>query len=358
MSGTYTLGTEVTLFGSFLDEDGSPADPGGVTFTIELPDESTEVFVFGVDAEVTKTSTGNYELAYVPPASGTYNYKITGTDPVVAVHEGTFTVLRSALSTAAALHGPCETWVGAEDVVLCCNAEATSDSSIYVSAAATASELLYELSGRQFAGVCHKTVRPCRVGCGCNWQVLSRGYVVWHDGWSCDGVACGCSALSQVELSGYPVREVTQVKIDGVVLDEDEYRLDRHRYLVRKNNENWPGCQNLSLDDDEEGTWSVTYTYGAPPPLAGAQAAAELACEIYRSCTGDEECVLPSGVSRIQRQGIVIERNAFAAWGRQEGIWRTGMPLVDLFLNTYNPSGMRKRPTFITPGRRHFPLPT
>src|SRR3546814_8017420 len=35
-----------------------------------------------------------------------------------------------------------------------------------------ASQLLYELSGRQFAGTCQKTVRPCNTGCGCNWQVL------------------------------------------------------------------------------------------------------------------------------------------------------------------------------------------
>jgi hypothetical protein len=90
----------------------------------------------------------------------------------------------------------------------------------------------------------------------------------------------------------------------------------------------------------------------------GVAAAAELACEIYKSCEDDVECVLPAGVSRIQRQGITIERNAFVAWGRQEGIWRTGLPLVDLFLNTYNSAGIRKRPTFVTPGRRVFPLNT
>jgi hypothetical protein len=155
------------------------------------------------------------------------------------------------------------------------------------------------------------------------------------------------------------VREIIEVKIDGVVLADTEYELKDWKDLIRKNGESWPNCQRIDLDDTEEGTWSVRYTYGQNPPWIGQMAARELACELYKSCTGDSlglECALPSGVTRMQRQGITIERDPFTRWGRQEGIWRTGLPQVDLFLNTYNPSGVRRRPVFVTPGRRFYPL--
>ena len=37
--------------------------------------------------------------------------------------------------------------------------------------------------------------------------------------------------------------------------------------------------------------------------------AAQLACEIYKACVG-QDCALPSGITRIARQGIVIEKPA------------------------------------------------
>jgi hypothetical protein len=49
---------------------------------------------------------------------------------------------------------------------------------------------------------------------------------------------------------------------------------------------------------------------------------------------------------------VVIEKLAFAAWGRQAGIWRTGLPKVDAFLNTFNPYGIQRRATVWSPARR------
>jgi hypothetical protein len=54
----------------------------------------------------------------------------------------------------------------------------------------------------------------------------------------------------------------------------------------------------------------------------------------------------------VIRQGIVIEMLAFAAWGQQEGIWRTGLTLVDTFLNGVNPSRLQRRPTVWSPTAR------
>ena len=44
---------------------------------------------------------------------------------------------------------------------------------------------------------------------------------------------CGCQPLDTAPLPGHPVREIIEVKIDGVVVDPTTYRLDGRRKLVR-----------------------------------------------------------------------------------------------------------------------------
>ena len=194
-----------------------------------------------------------------------------------------------------------------------------------------ASQVLYELSGRQFSGACEKTVRPCG-NAWCGFQTLSRGYVVWNPYWwnpYWDGMSwwfqgansCACRPLDRIKLSGYPVREITEVKIDGVVVDPATYRLDDRRWLVRVPDPldpdvhlRWPACQAMGLPDDEEGTFSVTYRYGQDAPPLGIHAAAQLGCELYKACSG-QTCALPTGTTRVNRQGITIEKPAFYSWG-------------------------------------------
>lgn len=264
--------------------------------------------------------------------------------------------------------GPCTPWIDGDDVAACCSVE-TSSGAIFDTVAQSASDLLFALSGRLYAGTCERTVRPCRTTCACGWQILSRGFVVppqywWWNNWTWwNGLeSCGCTSLSRVKLAGYPVQTVDEVKIDGVIVDPTTYRLDENRYLTRVRDPlepdvvlSWPGCQNLDLDDTQQGTFSVSYTYGAEPPQLGMDAAAQLACELYKACdealSGD--CLLPSGVTRIQRQGITIERLAFTSWAFQNQKWQTGLSLVDAFLNTVNPAGLIRRPTFWAPSITH-----
>jgi hypothetical protein len=246
--------------------------------------------------------------------------------------------------------GPATAWTTADDVAACCSVEVGSDTSVFDSAVDEASQLLFALSARQFLGLAQKIVRPpCRNGCGCG-QVLSRGHVV-ESGWPLWGWYWhreGACWPSQVALPGYPLREITEVKIDGVAIDPAGYRLDDRRYLTRLNNLIWPRCQNLTLPDTEDGTWSVTYTYGQEPPLIGQAAARQLACELYKACN-EQECALPAGTTRVVRQGVVIERLAFTAWGLQDRIWRTGLTLVDAFLNAHNPHRLMSRPAIWSP---------
>jgi hypothetical protein len=284
-------------------------------------------------------------------------------DDLVVTSDSPITVPSTPAGTEL---GPCTSWISGDDLVAC-GVEATSDGADLDYWAQVASELMFTLSGRRFSGLCGPiTVRPCRKACGCGWQVLSRGHLVqWRDdyaSWFCDGDSCGCMGESTIEL-WYPARSVSEVMIDGAVVDPTSYRIIRDRYLQRLDDPGppvehrvWPSCQNVTLDDTEDGTFSITYTYGRYPPESGKLAAAQLAKELLKECSG-EACALPKGTTRVTRQGVTVERPAFTAWVKGTG-WHTGMPLVDAFLTSFNPSGLQRRPVIWSPASaERFPQP-
>lgn len=355
--------------------DGVETDPTDVTYNILGPDGVLTTYTFPGDPEIANPAVGNYLLSLAPPTvPGEYSYDVEATGAVVASRAGNFTVLPDVSSQQDldwAVVGPCSPWADSNDVWDCCGqpmvtigegsseAECAVDMTQY---AVAASQLLYELSGHQFSGSCQRTVRPCGTPT-CGFQVLSRGHIVggWKGVQWGDDRACGCRGLSRILLSGYPVREILEVKIDGVVVPAaNNWRLDERRWLVRVadaggNMQLWPSCQRLDLDDTEEGTFSVEYRYGQDPPLLGVMAAAQLGCDLYRACGGSGNCALPTGTTRITRQGIVIERLAFASWafnkranGQNAAGWHTGMPLVDAFLGAYARYGIPRRPSVWT----------
>lgn len=352
----------------------------GLVGTLEVSIiDNDNVTVFGptaagiIENSIGGTPTGIYTAELIAPATlGQYSIvwspdgsfdqgNVTIEDLVVLTAEAAAADLPPIESPDdSALYGPCATWVAVEDVEACCQISLETSGveldELLGQAAASASQILYELSGRQFSGLCQREVRPCRTGCTCGYQVLSRGHIVAWDGfsWLCDErTPCGCQPLSQIKLSGYPIRTLVEVKIDGDVLVPSTYRLDGKRWLTRIDGSNWPSCQSLDLPDTEDGTFSVTYTYGQTPPQMGVDAAGALACEIYKSCQG-LECALPVGATRITRQGITIERTFFSR-DATLGVWRTGIPAVDAFLTAVNPYGLRRRPTFWSPSNPRYP---
>lgn len=241
------------------------------------------------------------------------------------------------------LLGPCDPWITGADVAECCGVEMGSDTSEALEIAAeSASGVLFALSGGLYQGTCGPvTVRPCRTGSVC--YVPGRSDRI-H--------SCGCHPLSQVLLPGYPVIEIGAVKIDGVVQPPSEYRLDDRRKLTRLSDVNghpqaWPSCQRLDLADTEERTFSVSYFYGQPAPQIAVGAAAQLACELYRSCTGaGGECALPTGTTRVTRQGITVERGVLASFLRPG---QTGLAQVDAFLVAHGSNGATRRPAVWSP---------
>lgn len=275
------------------------------------------------------------------------------------------------MSTPGPQLGPCAAWISAAELAETC-VGADADDPVVARAAVEASTILYELSGRQFSGLCGPvTVRPCKDVCGCwgggavfggyTWVWLSwqGGYGWWNEA----AGSCGCGYISQVKLGDYPVREIVEVKIDGAVLPltygdgAPTYRLDKWRFLTRMDDPAqpdvqamWPQCQNLTLNDDQPGTFAIRYTYGVDPPLVGMEAARQLGCQLSLAMSG-KACQLPAGVTQTTKQGVTVNRGVLASWGYdpKKQTWSTGLALVDAFLSTYNRSGLRRRGAIWSP---------
>ena len=383
--GVYQSGQPIEIFDTF-SLDGVETNPTQIVYSILAPDGVLTTFTWPGDPEIANPAAGEFILSLSPPSlPGTYQYDVDATGTVTASRSGNFTVLADVTEPTGdpgwAVAGPCQPWADSQDVWSCCGQPMTTvgegtmatecavDMTQY---AVEASQFLYELSGRRFSGVCEKTVRPCSEQI-CGFQVLSRGHIVGGTSWlgsSWSTNDCGCNPLDRVLLSGYPVREITEVKIDGVVVPEaNNWRLDERSWLTRiadaeGNVQFWPGCQRLDLADTEEGTFSVTYRYGADVPLLGVHAAAQLGCQFYAACVGSTaDCVLPTGVTRLTRQGVTMDKMATIAWfygsnetGSGRG-WQTGLSVVDAFLNAYAPYGARRRPSTWSPDGHKYARP-
>lgn len=220
-----------------------------------------------------------------------------------------------------------------------------------------ATHIVWALSGRQF-GTCPVTLRPCLernyqpfygdvlaypwASYGMPSSVMAWDASFWFGYGTCgcgagtDG--CSCKMVPQIHLPAR-VNAVTQVKVDGTVLDPSAYRLDNNRILVRTDGGLWPRCNDLTLDDTHVGTWSVTANYGMDVPQSGQLAVGEMACQILRAMSGGD-CQLPSNVTQLIRQGITMSFPTFQEL-LKEG--RTGLYLVDLFITMANPNGLTQR---------------
>jgi hypothetical protein len=253
--------------------------------------------------------------------------------------------------------GPCTDWCGTQDVSAC-YPDVTPGACLN-SAVTMASELLFELSGRQFPGWCQSVIRPCQNNC---WgslfgpQFLDRGHVVWSDrGWrDASNEPCNCGSwLQKVNLPGI-AQEIVEVLIGGAVLDPSAYRLDPDNVLLRTDGGAWPICQNMAAAPTDPGTFQITYGHGYLPTELGRRAAAQLAREFWIACPGSGaaglKCLLPAGVVEVTRQGIKVTRTASLMF--QSGA--TGLTLVDSFLAAYSnkPSGLVMSPDTMPTDRR------
>lgn len=220
------------------------------------------------------------------------------------------------------------------------------------SAVETASEILNRLTAGVY-GLCTIKIRPCRRRCSDRNDALRYGLdglgAVGSGLWSpalidgrmynipcgCSG-ECGCSPLCEVILDR-PVTAVTQVKVDGVMLNRTAYRVDDNRKLVRVDGECWPWCQELAKPDTAPNTFSITYQTGVPVPAGGRMAVTELAVQVWKACHGGKSCALSDRVTQVVREGITYTLDNIALFERG----RTGIVRVDLWLASVNPYSAR-----------------
>jgi hypothetical protein len=225
-----------------------------------------------------------------------------------------------------------------------------------------ASEALYELSGRMFTGACGPvTIRP--VSRPTDIDMRSLGASLSPVGWySSSGFASAYGSFVPGVLTHYgktdppeiqlpwPVREVTQVKIDGTVIpgpydpvtQEGEWELRDAKTLVRVRptpsfvptaRYGWPTSQITDMPDTQEGTFSVTFMFGQDPPALGVGAARKLAEFIALPKLGDNKHY-PQRVTQMARQGVTAQVTDVMDILKTGA---TGIYEVDIFLLSVNP---------------------
>ena len=231
---------------------------------------------------------------------------------------------------------------------------------------------LWNVTGRKY-GTCPTSVRPCEDDCngsrrypywgwtgvsGLGW-VGSYSFlrpIIWNGDWI--NLACGFCAdrcecgqgVSSLRLPG-PVAEILEVRVDGAVLPETDYRLD-NTGLVRLGGERWPKCQDMSADPmTDPDTFMVTYLRGRSAPPGGQLAAGTLACELAKMICGDKGCKLPKRVTSISREGVTIDLlDSFSTmWDKGS----TGLLVVDMWLASER-IGQRGSTQIASPGLRPY----
>jgi hypothetical protein len=342
-------------------------------------------------ANVTRTWTSTFSVGVggVPPASGVGSISAIGislppggeldfttsdTVPVAGSYTNVATASAGTLSKRSegqtvtlssqtpgsgcgAIGGPCSPWITPDELSQCCGtvvpcspsgAMTPLDRELALQGIQMASEILYNLSARVYSGCCEQTIRPCNVNTGCCCSPAPS--------------QCGCSAVTEVYLgSSWPVREIREVKVDGVNQNLANYHINDRQFLAMTGacggkTPDFPCCQDMNLMTDCPGTWSVTFTTGMEPPAAGKWACAQLACEIVKSCKNDASCALPQRIQTITRQGVSVVLAGDMAHLEK---FLTGIPSVDLFLTSHNPHKLVSPPFVWSPdlpqaGRKLF----
>jgi hypothetical protein len=151
------------------------------------------------------------------------------------------------------------------------------------------------------------------------------------------GDSCTCSGYSSITLPE-PVVEVVSITVDGAALTPGvDYVTYDNREFVRVGGE-WPRCQDWTVTGGP-GTWIIEAQIGGPVPPGGPMAVGVLACEIAKSCAG-QDCDLPERVTSITRQGVSFTVNDPKEF-LDNGL--TGLYIPDRFIRTYNPAGIQDR---------------
>lgn len=216
----------------------------------------------------------------------------------------------------------CAPWAAPDE--LCCEGGGTTDDCVSGTVPLVyewsddelilaASNLLYARSGFRYPGVCEWSAWPCVPGCHSERHPCAP-----------------CVTYNVIVLpSDYPVVSLVEVLEDGVPLNLADFRVERGNRVVRLDGLPWrSNTFGLPTSNADAVETIVTYTAGVAPPIEGRMAAAALACELKKSCNGNE-CALPANVTSFARRGVSVELTDLAEMLKSGA---TGIPIVDHFL--------------------------
>jgi len=263
--------------------------------------------------------------------------------------------------------GPCQPWTTPEEIKACCGTKQVRpgvvvddlpDADLLVTAQ-FAGDDLYRKAGRQYAGNCPDTIRPCvGINCGLDGVLYLAGIGTggrygypsiptrFDRGWQNISCANGRCFLPCVTLPA-PVTSIEEVLVDGEVLPPTSYEVFGFQKLCRTDGQLWPCGQDMTRPPTEHGTFQVTFTRGNPVDEVARRMASIYACQIVlpmlceAGICGTDDL---DGVQTITQDGVTvnfgdIEDNVFDKR-------RTGIGIVDRWLASVNPDG-RKRPAIV-----------
>lgn len=242
-------------------------------------------------------------------------------------------------------------WVMPEDLAGCVAPDTMVD---LAEVCAAVSNNLFVLSGRRYKQR-RLVVRPSRrIQNGCGWWVGYTGdWTMTPSGFSAYAFEETIDpGVYDLRLAG-PVQQVLAVKVDGVDLDPGDVALFDSRYLYRVDPAGarlpWPQDQRVETPDTEPGTFMVSYVWGQTIPPGGNIAAKAWACYLANQLAqlqGEGGCGLPDKVTQLVRQGVTLSKLSALDF-LDKG--RTGIGLVDDWINVDNPNGLRRPATIASP---------
>lgn len=198
-----------------------------------------------------------------------------------------------------------------------------------------ATNILWGLTGRRY-GIC-STTEAYQVDCGSPCSLpfaasMNDGVKhVFENAYGAPFVRWWNDGRCKIQLAYQPVRQVTEVRINGDVLDPQFYDLQRDG--LTRLSQAWP-CDS----DCEIPAIEVDYEFGFTVPPLGELAMGELGCELLAAIEG-RDCQLPSNVTSVARQGTTISLGDAATLFSD---FRTGLPLADAFIQATNPNRLRQ----------------
>jgi len=202
-------------------------------------------------------------------------------------------------------------------------------------------EVMWELLAYPALGECPRTIHPCRTNLGyAPSKAVREATLRWG--------TCACCGCDAVVLAG-PIADITEVIVDGVVLDPSEYELHDNWHLVRVDG-TWP----MGGGPASEQRFVITYAIGAPVPTLVRDAVIELANQLWLVRCGSADSRLPRAATGASSQGVSY------SFSRREEVDRvktagSELPTVRKAVSTYNPTGASLRTLVYSPDQDFKP---